>query len=82
MPKLALYHYTTCFFCHRVRTALSEMGIEAELRDIHKDARWRDELMEVRGRSTVPVLRIESEEGEVEWMAESSDIVVYLSTLQ
>jgi glutathione S-transferase len=82
MPKLALYHYTTCFFCHRVRSALSKMGIEAELRDIHKEARWRSELMEARNRSTVPVLRIESEDGTVEWMGESRDIVVYLSTLQ
>jgi len=82
MPKLALYHYTTCFFCHRVRRALSKMGIEAELRDIHKEARWRNDIMEARGRSTVPVLRIEREDGEVEWMGESRDIVIYLSTLQ
>ncbi len=82
MPKLALYHYTTCFFCLRVRRAISSMGIDAELRNIHKEARWRDELLSVTGRTTVPVLRIESEDGEVQWMAESRDIVDYLSTLQ
>ena len=81
MPQLALYHYSTCFFCLRVRGALKMHGIEAELRNIHKEQRWSFELMEARGRQTVPVLRIEKDNGEVEWMGESADIVKYLGTL-
>jgi glutathione S-transferase len=81
MPRLALYHYTTCFFCHRVRHALNSLGIEAEYRNIHQEARWREELVEARGRQTVPVLRIEQDDGEVIWLGESRDIVTYLQSL-
>lgn len=81
MPRFALYHYPSCFFCHRVRKTIDKLGIEAELRDIHEDARWRNDIIEARGRQTVPVLRIEGEDGEVEWMGESRDIVIYLSNL-
>ncbi len=81
MLRFALYHYPSCFFCVRVRRALSSLGIEAELRDIHQDGRWREELVAARGRQTVPVLRIESEDGEVSWMSESRDIVRYLATI-
>jgi glutathione S-transferase len=81
MPRLALYHYTTCFFCHRVRQVIKSLGIDAELRNIHKESRWRDELVDATGRQTTPVLRIEGEDGQVEWMAESRDIVTYLTSI-
>jgi glutaredoxin 2 len=34
--------------------------------------------VEATGRRTVPVLRIEHDDGRVEWMPESADIVDYL----
>jgi len=52
-----------------------------EMRDIHQDRKWQDELIAVRGRQTVPVMRIETPDGQVEWMGESRDIVRYLGTL-
>ena len=36
VPKLALYHYPSCYYCGTVRQALQHYGIEAELRDIHR----------------------------------------------
>ena len=46
------------------------------------DSNWpefyADELIEARGRATVPVLRITSPGGEERWMPESRDIVHYL----
>lgn len=81
MPKLYLYHYPSCFFCHRVRKALEKTGVQVELRNIHEDTRWRHELLAARGRGTVPVLRIEDEQG-VQWMPESKDIIRYLKSLQ
>ena len=41
---------------------------------------YADELIESRGRATVPVLRITSPNGEERWMPESPDIVRYLET--
>jgi glutaredoxin len=81
MPRFALYHYPSCYFCRIVRRAMDQFGIEAELRDIHQVPQWRADLIEARRRTTVPVLRIETEDGEVVWMPESRDIIRYLSTL-
>ncbi len=75
---LALYQYAGCPFCLRVRHALRRLGIEIELRDTLAEAAYRDEVLEATGRGTVPVLRIEEEDGGVHWMPESADIVAYL----
>ena len=76
-PDLALYHYDTCPYCVRVRYALSKLGVEVELRNIHRDPKHLADLVAARGRETVPVLRITSGAGD-EWMGESRDIVRYL----
>jgi len=39
----------------------------------------RDNLIDGGGKSQVPCLRIESEDGAVQWMYESRDIINYLS---
>ena len=46
--------------------------------DVIVDSGRRDELIEVRGRATVPVLWIQSPERTVRWMPESCDIMQYL----
>ena len=76
--ELALYHLQGCPFCAIVRSAIDELDIDVELRDIFRDTQYRDELIEARGRATVPVLRITSPDGEDRWMPESQDIVRYL----
>jgi glutaredoxin len=76
--KLALYHYNGCPYCSMVRAAIDRLGIDVELRDIFQDDHDRDDLVNVRGRATVPVLRITSSDGEDRWMPESRDIVSYL----
>ncbi len=81
MPKLSLYHYPSCFYCGMVRQAIQRLGLEVELRDIHQNRAYQEELYDVRGRGTVPVLRIEDADGAVEWMGESRDIIVYLENL-
>ena len=78
--RYILYHYDTCFYCRRVRQAMERLGVEAELRDIRREPTFRTELMSATGRRTVPVLRIESEDG-TQWMPESRDIVRYLESL-
>ena len=76
--KLTLYYFDGCPYCAMVRSAIDQLGIKVELRDIFQDSQHRDDLVEVRGRATVPVLRITSPDGEERWMAESRDIVSYL----
>ena len=80
--KLALYHFESCPFSAIARAGIERSGIDVELRDIHENSQYRDELIEARGRATVPVLRITSPDGEERWMPESRDIVRYLETLK
>lgn len=78
LQGLTLYHYHSCPYCIRVRNFLERSGLEVELADVRTDReRYRD-LVESTGRSTVPVLRIEDEHGEVRWLPESLDIIRYL----
>lgn len=76
--KLALYYFDGCPFCNMVRKAIDRLGVDVELRNIMTDAGHRDALIAARGRPTVPVLKIDSPDGEARWMPESRDIVAYL----
>ena len=76
--RLALYHFGSCPFCLRVRRELARLGVEVELRNIHRDRSRYDELVRGGGRQQVPCLRIENDNGTVEWLYESSDIIAWL----
>ena len=76
--SLALYHFDGCPFCTRVRRVIDALGLDVELRSIFDDPKHLRALREARGRTTVPVLRITSPDGEERWMPESADIVRYL----
>lgn len=73
----SLYHYDSCPFCYKVRAAMSQLGIEMELRNIYQGAEHLSALKEGGGSTMVPCLRIDKD-GSSEWMYESSDIVDYL----
>jgi glutathione S-transferase len=75
----SIYGYPQCSFCRRVIDAVSSLGLEIPLRDTLKDADHRSDLLEAMGRTTVPVLRIEGEAGDLKWLSESADIVRYLT---
>jgi glutaredoxin len=77
-PGLALYQYNGCGYCARVRMTADELGVEIELRDTLASSEHASAVLEATGRRTVPVLRIETGAGEVEWLPESADIVRYL----
>ncbi len=80
-PTLSLYHRNFCMFCSRVTGVVNQLGIEIEDKNIWKDEQALRDLQRATGRSTVPVLRIESADGQVTWMPESNDIVLYLSEM-
>lgn len=75
---LSLYQYDSCPYCARVRSVLDRLGLEIELRDVLMEPEHSRDLIEATGRRTVPVLRIETAEGEVSWMPESAEIIRYL----
>lgn len=74
---LSLYHFDSCPYCARVRRALEDLDLEAEvgLEDIHRDPAAQADLVAATGRQRVPVLRME--DGDV-WMPESGDIIRFL----
>ena len=76
--QLALYYFDGCPYCVRVLRAIDVLRLDVELRNIYEERRHLDDLLAVRGRTTVPVLRITSPDGEERWMPESADIVRYL----
>jgi len=78
--KLALYFMASCPFCQRVMRVIERLGLEIEIRDVLADRTRLDELIQARGRPTVPVLWIQSPDGEIRWMPESQDIIHYLES--
>ena len=76
--KLALYTMAFCPFSWRVTRTINRLGLDVEMRDVLMHPARRDELIEACGRSTVPVLWIQSPDGTVRWMPESADIIRYL----
>lgn len=76
--RLALYQFRSCPYCVKVRRALRRLALPIEIRDIHVDTRFREELMSGGGKGQVPCLRIEESNGEARWLYESFDIIRYL----
>ncbi|MBR7889804.1 glutathione S-transferase N-terminal domain-containing protein [Marinomonas sp. A79] len=74
---LSLYQFYACPFCIKTRRAIYKLNAPIEMRNASEGSPHRAELEQGGGRIKVPCLRIE-EEGKVEWMYESSDIIAYL----
>jgi glutathione S-transferase len=75
---LSLYGYPQCPFCARVLRAIEELDLDVPLRNTMQDPSFRAAVVEATGRGTVPVLRIDGADGDVEWLPESADIIRYL----
>ena len=77
LSELSLYQFFACPFCIKTRRAIHKLNLPIEMRDASQGSHYRAELLENGGKVTVPCLRIE-QQGKVEWMYESSDIIRYL----
>ena len=75
---LALYHFQTCPFCIKVRHEMGRLSLPIELRDAQHHAEHKAALLEGGGKVQMPCLRITGEDGQVQWMYESGDIIRYL----
>ncbi len=82
--KLALYHFKTCPFCIKVRHEMARLSLPIQLRDAQHEPKHRQEpnhkadLLQGGGKLQTPCLRIEDDQGNVQWMYESKDIIKYL----
>lgn len=75
---LALYQFTACPFCIKVRKEIARLGLNIETRDAQHDDERRSELETGGGRVKVPCLLIRRDEGEDQWLYESDDIKLWL----
>lgn len=76
--KLALYQFSACPFCIKVRKEIARLGLNIETRDAQHDSKHRAALEAGGGRIKVPCLLIKDDEGQPEWLYESDAIKAWL----
>jgi glutaredoxin len=76
--SLALYQFSTCPFCIKVRQEMRRLSLPIEKRDAQHNAANRDELHQDSGATKVPCLKITEADGEIRWLQDSNAIVAYL----
>jgi len=79
--NLSLYQLPSCPFCVKVRRTMKREGLNIELRNINQKNDYREELISEGGKKTVPCLRIDKTDGQVQWLYESSDVIAHLQQL-
>lgn len=79
LQQLSLYQFFACPFCIKTRRAMHKLNLPIETRSASEGSPHREELLAGGGRVKVPCLRIE-QDGKVEWLYESSEIIRYLET--
>lgn len=76
--NLALYQFSACPFCIKVRKEMARLGLNIETRDAQHNASHRDALAAGGGRVKVPCLLIRDDNGQEQWLYESDDIRSWL----
>eukprot|EP01034_Spumella_vulgaris_P028662 gene28662-35560_t len=76
--SLALYQFSTCPFCIKVRQEMRRLSLPIEKRDAQHNSAHRDELLQGSGATKVPCLKITEANGQIRWLQDSGAIVAYL----
>ena len=76
--SLALYQFSTCPFCIKVRQEMRSLSLPIEKRDAQHNAANRDALLQASGATKVPCLKITEANGQTRWLQDSDAIVAYL----
>jgi glutaredoxin len=76
--SLALYQFSTCPFCIKVRQEMRRLSLPIEKRDAQHHSAHRDDLLQGSGASKVPCLKITDSQGQTQWLQDSAAIVAYL----
>ncbi len=72
-PKLELYKYDACPYCHRVQRHIKKLGLDVEMHDTRRVPEAQEALYALTGRTQVPCLVIDGVP-----MLESRDIINWL----
>jgi glutaredoxin len=76
--SLALYQFSTCPFCIKVRQEMRRLSLPIEKRDAQHNAANREQLLQGSGATKVPCLQITEANGQIRWLQDSGSIVAYL----
>ena len=76
--NLALYQFSTCPYCIKVRQEMRRLSLPIEKRDAQYHTANRDALLQGTGATQVPCLRITEADGQTRWLKDSAAIVAYL----
>jgi hypothetical protein len=76
--SLALYQFSTCPFCIKVRQEMRRLSLTIEKRDAQHHTAHRDVLLQATGATQVPCLQITEADGQTRWLHDSTEIVAYL----
>ena len=76
--SLALYQFSTCPFCIKVRQEMCRLSLPIDKRDAQHNAANREELLQSSGATKVPCLKISEANGQTRWLQDSNAIVAYL----
>ncbi|WP_310644379.1 glutaredoxin [Limnohabitans sp.] len=76
--SLALYQFSTCPFCIKVRQEMRRLSLPIDKRDAQHDSTHRNALLESTGATKVPCLQITDANGQTQWLQDSTAIVTYL----
>lgn len=75
---LALYQFSACPFCIKVRKEIARLGLNIETRDAQHDQQHRAALETGGGRIKVPCLKIRQDDGSERWLYDSAEIKSWL----
>lgn len=78
--SLALYQFTTCPFCIKVRQEMRRLSLPIERRDAQHNLSHRDDLLNGGGAHKVPCLKVTESNGQSQWIYESGAIISYLNS--
>ena len=76
--SLALYQFSTCPFCIKVRQEMRRLSLPIEKRDAQHHTANRDALVQGSGATKVPCLKITEADGQTRWLQDSTEIVADL----
>jgi len=76
--SLALYQFSTCPFCIKVRQEMRRLSLPIEKRDAQHNSANREQLLQGSGTAQVPCLSITDADGQTRWLKDSGAIVTYL----
>ncbi|MDD2882286.1 MAG: glutathione S-transferase N-terminal domain-containing protein [Rhodoferax sp.] len=76
--SLALYQFSTCPFCIKVRQEMRRLSLPIERCDAQHDQKNKDDLLKGGGTVKVPCLKVTDANGQFQWIYESGAIMKYL----